>query len=51
MALAVDNPGQLWRTHAALARLREAQRQPKETRAALDRAAFVKKLTERVEDA
>ncbi len=74
VALAVDNPGQLWRTHAALGRLREAQRRDKdahaaytaglgvidrmraglttpETRAALDRAAFVKKLAERVRDA
>ena len=69
VAVAIDNPGQLWRTHAALARLHEAQRRPDqaraayaaalavvdrvrsgltapETRAALERAAFVQRLTE-----
>jgi tetratricopeptide (TPR) repeat protein len=69
VAVAIDNPGQLWRTHAALARLHEAQRRPQkaraaygaaiavldrvrgglttpEARAALERAAFMQRLTE-----
>ena len=73
LALAIDNPGQLRRTHAALGRLREAQRKREEaraaytaalavvermraglttpeTRAALNGAAFVKQLTDRLRD-
>jgi class 3 adenylate cyclase/tetratricopeptide (TPR) repeat protein len=69
IAQAIGNPGQLWRTHAALGRLRDAQGKSAEARAAyaaarhvidgvrarlttpelaaaLDRAAFVQRISE-----